>query len=105
MYAFGRGVVKDKSRSAALYQKACKLGGAHACLKIGEYRTGQLLKMEYASTTFDNDKARYELTIHDGPDQYVAVYRMDYFQHDRSIPRILWPVKTLSTELTGRTCL
>ena len=84
MYAFGHGVAKDKNRSAALYQKACKLGGAHACLKIGEYRTGQLLKVEYASYVGDNNKARYELTIQDGPDQFVADYRMNNFQHDRS---------------------
>ena len=84
MYAVGRGVAKDKSRSAALYQKACKLGGAHACLKIGEYRTGRLLKIEYDGFPGQSDKARYNLTIQDGPDQYEAVYRMSYLQHDRS---------------------
>src|SRR6266511_1832447 len=78
MYAVGRGVAKDKSRSAALYQKSCKLGGAHACLKIGEYRTGRLLKIKYDGIIIfskETDKASYELTIQDGPYQYVAVCR------------------------------
>src|SRR5216684_3262606 len=89
MYALGRGVGKDKARGNLLYQKACQFGGAHACLKIGQYRTGQILKIESANlitpdSKYDSDKARYELTIQDGPDQYMAVYKMNYFQHDRS---------------------
>ena len=58
---------------------------APAAKNKSESRTGQLLKIEKVYDLEDQtEKASYLLTIQAGSDQYVARYRLTYFNHDRS---------------------